>query len=404
MSLRQDAPASNSPSHLPARAAAGQKTLRVALVHDWLTGLRGGEKCLERLCLLFPQATIHTLIHTPGKVGPIIGRMPIKTSPLQKLPRVEKYYRHLLPLMPWAVGRLDVGQVDVVISLSHCVAKAIKVPAGVPHITYCFTPMRYAWDGRAAYLEKWPLGSPKRRLIETILNRLARWDARTAAGVTQFVAISRTIQERIRRNYGRPSVIIAPPVDTDYYQPDPTVPREDFYLAASALVPYKLIDQAVAACTRLGRRLVVIGSGPELENLKKMAGPTVQVLGFQPDDVLRSHLRRCRALIFPGDEDFGILPIEALACGTPVIALGRGGVAETVDDSVGRLYAEPTVDSLSQAIVDFEQMPPNPRQAELARQKAEKFATQEFDTAIARLVQEHCQPNRTTARHLAAQA
>ena len=386
MSLRQDAPSPTSPFHLPAHAGhAPIKNLRVALVHDWLTGLRGGEKCLERLCLLFPQATIHTLIHSPGKVGPIIGRMLIKTSPLQRLPRVEKYYRHLLPLMPWAVSRLDVGQVDLVISLSHCVAKAVKVPPGVPHITYCFTPMRYAWDGRAAYLEKWPVGSLKRRLIETILNRLARWDARTAAGVTHFVAISRTIQDRIKHNYARPSVIIAPPVDTDYYQPDPTVTRDDFYLAASALVPYKLIDQAVAACNRLGKKLVVIGSGPELENLKKMAGPTVQVLGFQPDDVLRSHLRRCRALLFPGDEDFGILPIEALACGTPVIALGRGGVAETVDDSVGRLYAEPTVDSLCEAILDFEQMPPNPRQPEIARQKAEQFATEEFDKAIARL-------------------
>lgn len=390
MSLRQDAPAPGSTSHLPARSATGQKPLRVALVHDWLTGLRGGEKCLERLCLLFPQATIYTLIHSPGKVGPVIGRMPIKTSPLQKLPRVEKYYRHLLPLMPWAVSRLDVGEVDVVISLSHCVAKAIRVPEGVPHITYCFTPMRYAWDGRAAYLEKWPVGSLKRRLIEAILNRLARWDARTAAGVTQFVAISKTIQDRIQRNYGRSSMIIAPPVDTQYYQPDPTIRREDFYLAASALVPYKLIDQAVAACTRLGRRLVVIGSGPELVNLKKMAGPTVKVLGFQPDEVLRDHLRRCRALIFPGDEDFGILPIEALACGTPVVALGLGGVAETVDDSVGRLYSEPTVESLCQAIVDFEQMPPNPHQAKLARQKAERYATQEYDQKMAALVQELC--------------
>jgi glycosyltransferase involved in cell wall biosynthesis len=200
------------------------------------------------------------------------------------------------------------------------------------------------------------------------------------------VAISDTIKARILRNYSRTSVVIAPPVDTDYYQPDTRVKREDFYLAASALVPYKLIDQAVEACNRLGKKLVVIGSGPELENLRKLAGPTVQVLGFQPDEVLRDHLRRCQALIFPGDEDFGILPIEALACGTPVIALGRGGVAETVDDSVGRLYQEPSVESLCQAIVDWEAMPQNPQLARIARQKAERFAVDQFDQAILSLI------------------
>lgn len=363
------------------------RPLRVALVHDWLTGLRGGEKCLERLCLLFPEATVFTLIHTPGKVGPIIGGMKIRTSLLQTLPKVEKYYRHLLPVMPWAVGRLDVGDADLVISLSHCVAKAVKVPPGVPHVCYCFTPMRYAWDGRSAYLEKWRPGSLKRWLAEKILDRLARWDKRTASGVTQFVAISETIRRRIRQNYGRESVVIAPPVDTDYYHPDETVPREDFYLAASALVPYKKIDQAVEACNRLGKKLVVIGAGPELENLKKAAGPTVSILGFQPDDVLRDHLRRCRALIFPGDEDFGILPIEALACGTPVIALGQGGVAETVDNSVGLLYEVASVNGLCAAIEAWEGRPASPNQRQTAREKAERFATEEFDKAMMRLAE-----------------
>ncbi len=373
-------------AHLVTSQSPACKPLRVGLVHDWLTGLRGGEKCLERLCLMFPESTIFTLIHAKGRVGTIIGGMKIKTSPLQRIPGVTKIDRHLLPIMPWAVRRLKIENVDVVISLSHCVAKAVQVPEGVPHISYCFTPMRYAWDGRASYLEKWPVGSLKRRFLEQILDRLARWDARTASGVTQFVAISDTIKARILRNYSRTSVVIAPPVDTDYYQPDTSVQREDFYLAASALVPYKLIDQAVEACNRLGKKLVVIGSGPELENLRKLAGPTVQVLGFQPDEVLRHHLRRCQALIFPGDEDFGILPIEALACGTPVIALGRGGVAETVDDSVGRLYHEPSVESLCQAIVDWEAMPQNPQLAKIARHKAERFAVDQFDQAILSLI------------------
>ncbi len=387
-------------SHLPDSVPTPAQPLRVALVHDWLTGLRGGEKCLERLCLLFPHATIHTLIHDHGKVGPIIGKMKILTSPLQKIPGVAKFYRHLLPIMPWGVRSLDMGQADLVISLSHCVAKSVPVPDGVPHISYCFTPMRYAWDGRPAYLEKWPAGSLRRRFLEFILNRLARWDARTACDVTQFVAISKTIQDRIHRHYARSSVVIAPPVDTDFYCPDARIPREEFYLAASALVPYKRIDQAIDACNRLGKKLVVIGSGPELENLKLRAGPTVQVLGFKPDEFLRDQLRKCKALIFPGDEDFGILPIEALACGTPVIALGRGGVAETVDDSVGRLYHDPSVESLCQAIHDWEAMPQNPQLAIIARRKAEQFSPEKFDQAILKLVNSWQAPGNPTAKPL----
>lgn len=389
MTIRHDAakPIQNhSQAHL-LQGIASNRPLRVALVHDWLTGLRGGEKCLERLCLLFPNAVVHTLIHTTGKVGPIIGSMEIRTSPLQRLPRVQAYYRHLLPIMPWAVTRLDVGDVDLVISLSHCVAKAVRVPAGVPHVCYCFTPMRYAWDGRSAYLEKWRKGSLKRRLIEGLLDRLAKWDQRTASQATQFVAISRTIQSRIMAHYHRESVIIPPPVDTDYYTADATIHREDYYLAASALVPYKKIDQAVEACNRLGKKLVVIGAGPELDLIRKLAGPTVTVLGYQSDEVLRDHLRRCQALIFPGDEDFGIVPIEALACGTPVIALNRGGVAETVDTSVGLLYSDQTVESLAEAILSWESQPKQDDLALAARSRSEQFAESQFDNGVLSLIE-----------------
>lgn len=385
MTLRQDATANRIAPHLspgPAETSAWRAPLRVAIVHDWLTGLRGGEKCLERLCRLFPDSTIHTLLHAPGTCGPVIESMPIRTSPLQQIPGIARHYRKLLPILPWAVSRLDVGQPDLVVSLSHCVAKAVRVPAGVPHVCYCFTPMRYAWDGRAAYLSRWPVGSIKRRMADRLLDGLARWDARTAAGVSRFVAISRTIEGRITRNYGQPSVIVAPPVDTDYYCPAPDLPREDFYLAASALVPYKRIEQAVEACRTLGRKLVVIGSGPELGRLKTLGGDGVRFFGHCPDEVLRDHLRRCRALIFPGEEDFGILPIEALGCGAPVIALNAGGVAETVDATVGQLYDQPDVASLCEAITTFERRPAGSFAPEAAREKALRFSADRFDAGI----------------------
>lgn len=389
MNIRQDAAARSIPSSRSHHSAFSPQTkapIKVALVHDWLTGLRGGEKCLERLCRMFPDATIHTLIHDPGKTGPIIEAMRIRTSPLQRIPGIARHYRKLLPLMPAAVSRLDVGEVDLVISLSHCVAKAVRVPAGLPHICYCFTPMRYAWDGRSAYLDKWREGSLKRRLAESALDRLAAWDARTAAKVTRFVAISKTIQDRITRNYGRDSVVVAPPVDTDFYLPSEESQREDFYLVASALVPYKRIDQAVAACERLGRKLVVIGTGPEADRLRNMAGPNATFLGYQPDDVLRDHFRRCRALLFPGEEDFGIVPIEALACGASVIALNAGGVAETVDAAVGTLYDEPTAEGLREAIGRFETTTLKSNSQNARRAKAERFSAVRFDEGMAEVI------------------
>jgi glycosyltransferase involved in cell wall biosynthesis len=355
---------------------AGRTDLRVALVHDWLTGMRGGEKCLEILCKAFPNATLHTLIHRRGTLSPAIEAMTIRTSPLQRLPGVMRHYRHLLPLMPLAVRAWRVGAVDLVVSLSHCVAKAVRVPAGVPHVCYCFTPMRYAWDGRAAYLAGWADRPIQRAAASLVLDSLRAWDRATAARVSHFVAISQTVRERIARCYGRDSHVIPPPVDTEFFTPAP-VPREPFYLCVSALVPYKRIDHAVHACVRSGRRLVVIGEGTERTRLKRLAGPSVQFLGWQPDAVIRDHYRRCRALLFPGEEDFGIVPVEALACGAPVIALGRGGVAETVDDSVGRLYFDATPEDLRAALNAWEAAgcPHDPIQA---RHRAESFAAPLF--------------------------
>jgi len=299
----------------------------LVLVHDWLTGMRGGEKCLEVMCRRYPQARLFTLLHRRGSVSPAIERLQPRSSVLQILPAVDRYYRYLLPLMPFAASQWRLPECDIVVSFSHCVAKSATPPAGVPHICYCFTPMRYAWHMRDAYFGT--RRTLKGRLLDELLRRLRDWDRRTAVGVSQFVAISKTVQQRIRECYGRDSIVIYPPVDTDFYTPSP-VPREDFYLVVSAFAPYKRIDLAVAACQKLGRRLVVIGSGQQAKSLQATAHDRVQFLGWQADAVIRDHLRRCRALLFPGEEDFGIVPLEAHACGTPVIAFGRGGATETV--------------------------------------------------------------------------
>ncbi len=352
--------------------------MKIALVHDWLTGMRGGEKCLEVLCRAFPDATLHTLIHDRGKLSPAIEAMQIRPSPLQRVPGVMQHYRHLLPFMPWAAQTWDVGDADLVISLSHCVAKMVRVPCGVPHICYCFTPMRYAWNGRDSYLASWSDRPVRRAIASKILNRLRQIDRASSSRVSHFVAISETIHDRINRCYDRDSRVIQPPVDVDFYAPvasDRT--RDDFYLCVSALVPYKRIDHAVQTATASGRRLIIIGSGPERVRLEAMAGPTVTFLGWQPDDVIRDHYQRARALLFPGEEDFGIVPIEALACGCPVIALDRGGVAETVDDAVGRVYPNPTADDL-RSTLDAWEAEGCPHDRLLARSRAEALSLPVF--------------------------
>ena len=346
--------------------------LRVALVHDWLTGMRGGEKCLEVLCQAFPDATLHTLIHRAGALSPTIEAMTIRTSPFQRVPGVFTHYRKLLPLMPLAARSWQVGEVDLVVSLSHCVAKAARPPAGVPHVCYCFTPMRYAWQARDAYLDGWSDRPIRRALAVKMLNRMRIWDRATASRVTHFVAISETVRARIARCYGRESRVIPPPVDTAFYTPA-NVPREPFFLCVSALVPYKKIEHAVTACSLTGRPLIVIGEGPERARLQQVSGPSIKFLGWQPDDVIRDHYRRCRALLFPGEEDFGIVPVEALACGAPVLAFGQGGAAETVDGQVGRTYPSPTAEGLLETMDEWEE-DGCPHNAILGRRRAERFA------------------------------
>jgi glycosyltransferase involved in cell wall biosynthesis len=330
---------------------------RVALVHDWLTGFRGGEKCLEVLCRLFPTAPIYTLLHVRGSLPEVIESHPIRTSFLQRLPRIGRYYRYTLPLMPLAAN-WRIEDCDLVFSMSHAVAKAAKAPAGVPHVCYCFTPMRYAWHMKESYFAG-RFGRLRSMAVDRLMAALRAWDRRTANRVSHFLSNSETVRRRIQESYGRDATVLYPPVDTDFYHPDPSVRRDDFYLVLSAFAPYKRVDLAVEACNRLRRRLVLIGSGQDEERLKSLAGPTVQFLGWSSDEVIRDHLRRCRALLFPGEEDFGIVPVEANACGTPVVAYARGGATETIvpidrDGATGVWFDEQTIDSLAAAMERLE--------------------------------------------------
>ncbi|HEY7436016.1 MAG TPA: glycosyltransferase [Methylomirabilota bacterium] len=330
---------------------------KVALVHDWLTGMRGGERCLEVFGELFPDADLYTLLHVAGSVSPVIERRRIVTSFIQRLPHAERRYRHYLPLFPAAIRAFDLRGYDLVLSSSHAVAKSVRVPAGALHVCYCFTPMRYVWDLYDDYFG--PRASLAARvLMPPVAAWLRRWDRRTAAGVDQFVAISRFVADRIRRAYGRDADVIYPPVDVSRFRVDEA--PGDFYLVVSALTPYKRADLAVEACNRLGRRLVVVGSGPEDRRLRALAGPTVELLGWRDDAQTAELYARCRALLFPPLEDFGITPLEAMAAGRPVIAFGEGGARETVippgegEPPTGLFFARQTVEDLVDAIRRFE--------------------------------------------------
>jgi glycosyltransferase involved in cell wall biosynthesis len=325
--------------------------MRVALAHDWLTGMRGGEKVLEALCELYPDADIFTLLHTRGSTSPTIERHTIRTSFVQRLPMVEAKYRWYLPLFPAAVEQFDLDPYDLVISTSHCVVKSVIPRGGARHISYSHSPMRYAWDQFDAYFGPARVGAFKSRwLYRPILAHLARWDAATARRVHRFVANSRYVAERIRRYYNRRATVVYPPVDTAFFQPDATAPGSHF-LIVSALVPYKRLEIAVDACARLGAPLRIVGDGPMRGELERRAAANVEFLGWRSSGEIREEYRRAAAVLLPGEEDFGIVPVEAQACGRPVIALGRGGACETViDGETGVLVAEPDANVFAAAL------------------------------------------------------
>jgi len=346
--------------------------MKVALVHDWLTGMRGGEKVLEVFCELFPQARIFTLVHIEGSVSPKIEALPVRTSFIQKLPRVKRKYRSYLPLFPAAVEKMDVSGFDLVLSSSHCVAKGVIPRPGARHICYCHTPMRYVWNMYEQYFGEGRAGPLTRRLMPVIANYLRLWDSGTAGRVDRFVANSENVRNRIQRYYGRDADVIYPPVSTgNTYLSEK---EGGYFLIVSAFAPYKRVDIAIQAFNHLREKLVVIGTGQDERLLKKMAGPNIEFLGWIDSNKLADYYSECRALIFPGEEDFGIVPLEAQCFGKPVIAYGAGGALETVKG----IWAEKTGESTGRG---FTGLFFRRQTAEALAAAVERFAGLSFDPA-----------------------
>jgi len=358
------------------------KFRKVALVHDWLFHMRGGEKVLEAIAELLPEAEIYTLFLNRDGLSPSLREHPVHVSFLNAIPGAERFYQWLLPILPWAVERFDLRGFDLVISSSHCVAKGVRVPPGIPHVSYCHTPMRYAWYFEEEYFSHRPF--PVKQIISWMLASLRRWDLANSKRVSRFAANSKNIASKIQELYGKPAAVIHPPVELPPFKPTST--REDFYLIVSALVPYKRIDLAVQAFTRLGKPLWIVGKGSEEKRLKDRAGDTVRFLGWVSDPELKDLYRNARALIFPGEEDFGIVPLEAQAAGTPVIAFGKGGALETVlSGTTGIFFHDKTADSIEKAIREFEREELRFVPAEI-RRHAETFSKVRFQAEFRALL------------------
>ena len=322
--------------------SASPNAPRIAIVHDWLTGMRGGEKVLEVLCGIYPDAELFTLVHTRGSVSPAIERVGIQASFLNRIPGIHRYYRQCLLLFPFAIEQFDLDRFDLILSTSHCAAKAIVRPGRARHFCYCHTPMRYVWDQRQVYFGPERLGAVRSRLLRPVLAGLARWDQKTAGRVDRFVANSRHVADRIRRYYNRGAIVVYPPVDTAFYTPLGVEPSA-YFLIVSALSPYKRIDLAIEATARAGVPLKIAGTGPDRTRLEALAGDHVEFLGAVTNDQLRDLYRRAAGVLLPGEEDFGIAPVEAQACGRPVVALARGGALDTISDGVtGVLVSDPS--------------------------------------------------------------
>ena len=337
--------------------------MKVAIVHDWLTGMRGGERCLEVFCELFPEADLFTLLHVKGSVSPAIEKMNIKTSFLQCLPFVKKKYRLYLPFYPSAIESLNIKGYDLVLSISHVAAKGVIPGPNALHIAYLLTPMRYAWDMYPEYFGVRYRERLTNLLIPLLANYLRLWDIASNNRVDHFISISGHVARRIKKYYRREAEVIYPPVDMRKYHI--AKQTDGYYLIVSAFAPYKRLDIAILAFNKLKRRLVIIGKGQEEKRLKAMANPNVEFLGWVPDEVVAQYYASCEALVFPGEEDFGITPLEAMASGRPVIAYGKGGVLETVIpfelgnvknlyDPTGIFFYEQNAEALIEAINTFE--------------------------------------------------
>lgn len=362
--------------------------MRIAIIHDWLTTIAGAENVLAEIINIFPDCDLFSTVDflTDSQRVKISGK-PVTTTFIQNLPKASKHYRNYLPLMPIAIEQLDLSKYDIIISSSHAVAKGVLTGPDQLHICYCHSPIRYAWDLQHQYLTESKLEKGIKGLFARyILHKMRNWDHRTANGVDHFISNSDYIGRRITKIYRRTSTTIYPNVAVDEFPL--YLEKEDFYLTASRMVPYKKMDLIVRAFSEMpDKKLVVIGDGPQMARVKQYATPNIQVMGYQPFEVLKSHMQRAKAFVFAAEEDFGITPVEAQACGTPVIAFGKGGALETVKDGVtGIFFGEQSEDSIKSAINRFEQsFNADPK---LIRQHAETFSTKRFQAEFKNFVEE----------------
>lgn len=329
-------------------------TEKVAIIHDWLNGMRGGEKVLEEILRLYPDADVFTLFYEPEKVSPLISSKRVFTSRLNRNPLIKKHYQFFLPWFPRHIEAFDLNEYSLVISSSHCVAKGVIPAPEARHVSYIHSPMRYAWDQYYSYFAG--AGYFRRKIIQNKISRLRVWDVSSSARVDDFIANSQFVRQRIEKYYRRQATVIHPPVDIDFFQPAAKSSR-DYFLLVSALVPYKNIGLVIEACRQLGEKLIIVGRGPEQKKLKKMAGQGSEFLPSVKAETLRELYQNARAFVFAGVEDFGIAFAESQACGTPVIALNRGGVRDIVSDGIsGVLFNEATVIALKKAIQDSKRL------------------------------------------------
>ncbi len=356
-------------------------SLRVAIVHEWLVDYSGSERVVEQMLNVFPQADLYAQVEfLPDKLRGFIRNKKVTTSFIQKLPKARTKYRAYLPLMPLAVEQFDLSGHDLVISSNHAVAKGVITGPDQLHVCMCYSPIRYAWDLTHQYLRESGLTKgPKGWLAKIILHRIRMWDCRTANGVDEFIAISNYIARRIEKTYRRPSKVIYPPVDTDAFKLK--IEKEDFYLTVSRMVPYKRVDLIVEAFSRMpDKKLVVIGDGPDFRKVRQKAGANVELLGFRELETVRDYMQRARAFVFAAREDFGIVPVEAQSCGTPVIAYGRGGALETViEGKTGIFFNEQNPDCIIDAVNRFEKMRNrlDPREIQ---SNAQRFSIKRFES------------------------
>ncbi|NPD16072.1 glycosyltransferase [Xinfangfangia sp. D13-10-4-6] len=379
--------------------------MRVALVHFWLVGMRGGEKVLEALCRLYPDAVIITHVADRTKLSPLILSHEIRETFIAKLPGAKKHYQKYLPLMPRALEQLDMSEFDLIISSESGPAKGIIPRPDALHLCYCHSPMRYIWDQYHTYRAR--AGRLSRLMMPLISPRLRLWDVVSAARVDQFIANSSFVAQRIQTYYRREAEVIAPPVAVDEFRPAPPDQIGDHYLMAGELVSYKRPDLAVAAFAKSGRRLRIVGDGAERRALEKIATPNIEFTGRLPFAQLKEEFARCRALIFPGEEDFGIIPVEVMASGRPVVAYGRGGVLDSViPGETGVFFDRQTPDALEEAIAQLEsgllqRLDPGVLQSH-AGQFSEAAFTLQIRQAIADAMQRFSKPG-TRVRNMGAE-